>query len=214
MLAHSSRPLRQTAGSIVSVVVEVSRNLSLWPQLIATISALLQSPDEASCDGGICSLYKIIEDQPTQLECRVQVDASGGHQTASGVVVPLLLRLMPSPSADIRSKAVASLNLLTREMPVALMDQLDTYLQGLFALAHDSSMGVRREVCIGLVQLVSIQPDRLAPFLYQVCMAIPLWPPWARVAKCLWQAACRVSESKCRAPPSQVIENTPLLLRS
>ncbi len=42
------------------------------------------------------------------------------------------------------------------------------YLQGLFALAHDGSPGVRREVCVGLVQLVSIQPDRLAPFLYQV----------------------------------------------
>ena len=168
MLAHASRPLRQTAGSIVSVIVEASRNLALWPQLIAAISELLQSQDEASCDGGISSLYKIIEDQPTQLECRIQVDAAGGQQTVSSIVVPLLLRLMPSPSADVRCKAVASLNLLTREMPVALMEQLDAYLQGLFALAHDTSSGVRREVCIGLVQLVSIQPDRLAPFLYQV----------------------------------------------
>lgn len=42
------------------------------------------------------------------------------------------------------------------------------YLEGLFALAHDSSNAVRREVCVGLVQLLTLQPDRLQPFLYQV----------------------------------------------
>ena len=43
-----------------------------------------------------------------------------------------------------------------------------SYLQGLFALAMDTEPSVRREVCIGLVQLLSVQPDRLQPFLYQV----------------------------------------------
>lgn len=43
------------------------------------------------------------------------------------------------------------------------------YLHSLFALAHDASAGVRKEVVVGLVQLVTVQPDKLAPFLYQVC---------------------------------------------
>jgi transportin-1 len=41
-------------------------------------------------------------------------------------------------------------------------------MQGLFALAHDNANTVRKEVCAGLVQLLSIQPDRLSPYLYQV----------------------------------------------
>lgn len=45
---------------------------------------------------------------------------------------------------------------------------LCSYLQSLFALAHDASFAVRREVCVGLVQLLSVQPDKLQPFLYQV----------------------------------------------
>lgn len=43
-----------------------------------------------------------------------------------------------------------------------------SYLQGLFALANDDDARVRKEVCIGLVQLLNIQPDVLQPFLYQV----------------------------------------------
>ena len=175
VLAHPSRPLRQTAGSIASVVVGAG-GLVAWPQLVDALALLLQpTGDEASVDGGISTLYKIIEDQPTQLEYALPPGAGGavaggGAATVntSTIVVPLLLKLMPSPSADVRSKTVAALNLLAREMPTALLDLLDTYLQGLFALAHDASAGVRREVVTGLVQLVSIQPDRLAPFLYQV----------------------------------------------
>lgn len=75
---------------------------------------------------------------------------------------------MHASAPDVRRQAIACLNLLVREMPVALMAQFDTYLQGLFALAHDASPVVRREVCVGLVQLLSIQPDRLQPFLYQI----------------------------------------------
>ena len=176
VLAHPSRPLRQTAGSIVSVVVGAG-GLATWPQLVVTLSSLLQSGDEACVDGGISTLYKIIEDQPTQLEYALPlpeaaVTAAGGDpgnpMNTSTIVVPLLIKLMPAPSADVRSKTVAALNLLAREMPIALMDRLNVYLQGLFALANDSSAGVRREVVVGLVQLVSLRPDQLAPFLYQV----------------------------------------------
>ncbi len=74
-------------------------------------------------------MHQIIEDQPRQLDAPLPGLAPGpdGKQpTASGLVVPLLIKLMPSASADVRTKAVACLNLLAREMPVALLDQLDT----------------------------------------------------------------------------------------
>ncbi len=58
LLPHPSRPLRQTAGSVASVVVE-SGGLASWPQLVVSISASIQSGDEASCDGGLSSLYKV-----------------------------------------------------------------------------------------------------------------------------------------------------------
>lgn len=42
------------------------------------------------------------------------------------------------------------------------------YLQGLFALAHDSSTEVRKAVCTGLVQMLSLEPDRLQPHMHDI----------------------------------------------
>ena len=39
------------------------------------------------------------------------------------------------------------------------------YMTGLFKLAHDPSSGARKGVCTGLVQLLHLQPERLAPHL-------------------------------------------------
>jgi hypothetical protein len=39
---------------------------------------------------------------------------------------------------------------------------METYRLGLFSLARDSSPGVRRAVCGGLVQLLHLQPEALA----------------------------------------------------
>lgn len=41
-------------------------------------------------------------------------------------------------------------------------------MQGLFALATDSAAGVRREVCVGLVELLMVRPDTLTPHLSQI----------------------------------------------
>ena len=42
------------------------------------------------------------------------------------------------------------------------------YLQGLFALAHDASTEVRKAVCTGLVQMLQLQPERLAPHMHDI----------------------------------------------
>ncbi|GAX84819.1 hypothetical protein CEUSTIGMA_g12240.t1 [Chlamydomonas eustigma] len=170
LIAHPSKPLRQTCGSIATVVVGAG-GLSAWPQLVASLSSCMQSDNETACEGALSTLYKIIEDHPTQLNeslSGLPVNSKGQQPCAHELLVELLLKLMPSSSVDIRTKAVSALNLLTREMPVALLDKLDVYLQGLFALAHDNANTVRKEVCSGLVQLLAIQPDRLSPYLYQV----------------------------------------------
>jgi transportin-1 len=38
-------------------------------------------------------------------------------------------------------------------------------MTGLFKLAHDPSSAARKGVCTGLVQLLHLQPERLAPHL-------------------------------------------------
>ena len=43
-----------------------------------------------------------------------------------------------------------------------------SYVQGLFALAHDTHSGVRKAVCAGLVQMLQLQPEKLAPHMEQI----------------------------------------------
>ena len=43
-----------------------------------------------------------------------------------------------------------------------------SYVAGLFASAHDSHSGVRKAVCAGLVQMLQLQPERLAPHMDQI----------------------------------------------
>ncbi len=52
---------------------------------------------------------------------------------------------------------------------VACSGMLCRYIHGLFALAHDAAASVRAEVCKGMVQMLTLRPDKLSPFLYQVC---------------------------------------------
>lgn len=43
-----------------------------------------------------------------------------------------------------------------------------SYVQGLFALAHDTHSGVRKAVCAGLVQMLQLQPEKLGPHMDQI----------------------------------------------
>ena len=43
-----------------------------------------------------------------------------------------------------------------------------SYVAGLFASAHDTHPGVRKAVCTGLVQMLQLQPERLAPHMEQI----------------------------------------------
>ena len=43
-----------------------------------------------------------------------------------------------------------------------------SYVAGLFASAHDTHSGVRKEVCTGLVQMLQLQPERLAAHMDQI----------------------------------------------
>ncbi|MEW5299688.1 MAG: hypothetical protein WDW36_002678 [Sanguina aurantia] len=162
MLVHSERVLRHTNGTIISVMVGHS---GLWPDLLSALAQCMDSEDVNAVDGALDTLFKVIEEFPAELDTTVP---AGAPVSASCIIVPLLLKLLPCVRPDVRHISVACLNMLARDMPRGLQDALDSYLQGLFALANDDNARVRKEVCIGLVQLLNIQPDVLQPFLYQV----------------------------------------------
>ncbi|GLC37773.1 hypothetical protein PLESTB_001475300 [Pleodorina starrii] len=169
LLGHANRQLRHTSGTIASVIVGLG-GLDEWPELAAALPHCLQAEDPNVLDGAQDTLYKILEDHPSQVEVEVRLPGAGagGGAPASSLVVPPLLRLMQSAAEDVRCAAVACLNLMAPHMPRGLQDNVDSYLQGLFALANDSSHRVRKEVVSGLVAATSTLADRLVPFMGQL----------------------------------------------
>lgn len=161
VLGHPSRPLRHTAGTCAVTIVSHA-GLGAWPELVAALAEGLGAGagEPNRVEGALDTLYKIAEEQPLQLDA-----AMPGGQKAGDVLVPRLLGLLGAPSPDLRALAVSTLNQLSNVMPPALLDSMDSFLQGLFTLAVDPAPAVRKAVCMGLVTMLMAVPERLQPSL-------------------------------------------------
>lgn len=165
MLRHEARPLRHTAGTCVAAAVGVA-GLPNWPELVPSLAgALAPEAPLAATEGALDTLFKLTEEHPRALEERGPGDAGAAP---NDTLLPAALRLFAHPSPGVRAGAVAALNLAATGMPAFLCEAMDDYLQGLFGLAHDGEPTVRRDVCAGLVQALTLAPERLQSSLPQL----------------------------------------------
>jgi len=151
------RALRHTAGTCAVTMARQG-----WPDLPSALCEALDSTDASAIDGALDTVYKLYEEDPVVLE-REQPLGSGHRPSDS--LIPRILNHFQHSEPTARAIAVSTINLAANYMPPALMKELDRYIQGLFALAQDQVAAVRKEICIGLVQLIGIVPDRFEPHL-------------------------------------------------
>lgn len=59
-MASPSKPLRQTGGTSVAVIVGVG-GLQNWPELIRALTSSLESNDKNSLEGSLDALYKVTD---------------------------------------------------------------------------------------------------------------------------------------------------------
>ncbi|ABP01032.1 predicted protein [Ostreococcus lucimarinus CCE9901] len=162
-LGHPSRLIRGTCGTCVAVIVRcggVENWGDLWPTLVRAVEA----GDENSRDGALGALYKACE----EVNGRLDVKVPGLPDSPAGMVIPRLFALFSSPAAKVRQQAVGVVNMIAPCWPENHYALLDSYLQGLFSLANDPDNDVRRLVCSGLVMLIHICPEKLAPNLREI----------------------------------------------
>lgn len=57
-IGNPSKPLRQTGGTSVAVIVGVA-GLQNWPELLSTFTSCLESNDKNSLEGALDALYKV-----------------------------------------------------------------------------------------------------------------------------------------------------------
>ena len=78
-------------------------------------------------------------------------------------LIPKLLTFFAHAQPDFRKHSVGCVNHFVVLMPPALVQYMDQYLQGLFAVATDPSPDVRRSVCQALVMLLDTALEMIAP---------------------------------------------------
>lgn len=162
-LGHGSRLIRSTCGTCVAVIVRCG-GVESWGGLWPALATAIEAGDDSSRDGALDALYKACE----EVNGRLDVEVPGMADSPAGVLIPRLFALFGAPSAKVRQQSVGVVNMIAPCWPEKHYALLDSYLHGLFALANDPDNDVRRLVCSGLVMLINICPEKLAPNLRQI----------------------------------------------
>ncbi|KAG5624747.1 hypothetical protein H5410_009965 [Solanum commersonii] len=162
-LGAADRHIRSTAGTIISVLVQID-GVAGWPELLQALVSSLDSSDVNHVEGAMDALSKICEDVPQLLDS----DISGLSERPITVFLPRFLLLFQSPHASLRKLSLSSVNQYIMLMPKILHLSMDKYLQGLFLLANDPAPEVRKLVCAAFVQLIEVRPAVLEPHLRSV----------------------------------------------
>ncbi|OMO87359.1 CLIP-associated protein [Corchorus capsularis] len=162
-LGEAKKDIRNTAGTVISVIVQQGRILG-WPELLQALVQCLDSNEINHMEGALDTLSKICEDVPHELDS----DVPGLSERPIDVFLPRLLQLFQSPHASLRKLSLGSINQFIMLMPTALFLSMDQYLQGLFVLSRDPVAEVRKLVCAALVQLIEVNPSFLEPHLKNV----------------------------------------------
>jgi transportin-2 len=127
--------IRATIGILITTIASKGE-LQAWPELLPQLCNLLNSEDYNTCEGSFGALQKICEDSSELLD-------SDALNRPLNVMIPKFLQFFKHCSPKIRSHAIACVNQFIIGRAQALMDNIDTFIESLFALAADEDSEVR-----------------------------------------------------------------------
>uniref|UniRef100_A0A2I3S249 Transportin 2 n=2 Tax=Pan TaxID=9596 RepID=A0A2I3S249_PANTR len=139
-IGDASSLIRATIGILITTIASKGE-LQMWPELLPQLCNLLNSEDYNTCE----------------------VAGAGGL----GPPPTTHLWSLWSPAEDL-SHAIACVNQFIMDRAQALMDNIDTFIEHLFALAVDDDPEVRKNVCRALVMLLEVRIDRLIPHMHSI----------------------------------------------
>lgn len=147
--------IRATVGILITTIASKG-DLVNWQDLLPALCQLLDSDDYNTCEGSFGALQKICED------CAEQLDSPQLQQSLA-IMIPKFLQFFKHGESKIRSHAISCVNQFIICRTQALMSHIDAFIEGLFSLANDEDIEVRKNVCRALVMLQEVRMDKLRP---------------------------------------------------
>ncbi|KAH0346618.1 ARM repeat-containing protein, partial [Aureobasidium melanogenum] len=163
-LQDQDKRIRSYAGNVVTEIVRQGGILG-WPQVLSELISLIENRNGNIAshiqDGAMSALLKICEDHKKALN-RVY-----DGQRPLDFLIPKLIEFTASPTPQVRSKALGTLNFFIDDpMPQAMQDNVEKFLVQLFTLAqNDQDEEVRRFICRSFTKLATSTPALVLPHL-------------------------------------------------
>lgn len=161
-LQDKNSQIRHNAGTIATELINKG-GIYGWPEFLPELLKMLtnesgQVTPEAQ-EGAMAAMAKICEDNAKMLE------REHNGQRPINVLLPKLIQATRSTIPKVRAQALTAINVFTPRKSQAMLNSIDDLLQHLFALAGDTSIDVRKQVCRAFVNLVETRPDKLLPHI-------------------------------------------------
>ena len=154
--------IRTLTGTLITEIVHKG-GVQGWPELLPELLSLAANEkgnvSNAAQEASMSALVKVCEDRKDDLEKTYQ------EQKPLHFILPRLLDICSSSNAQVRSLAIACINVFIPQSSEVLVSFLDAILEQLFRLANDGSADVRRNLCRAFVLISDVTPDRILPHM-------------------------------------------------
>jgi len=153
--------LRGSASHNIIAYLEVLEPKN-WPECLQMLLTMLDGPD---ADHQLSAMYvfeKACQDYPRKFD----IDFNG--QRPLDFMVPKFLALSEHPRHEIRAHCIMALDQFIPIGSQSLYAHIDDFIRTLFKRASDTDVVVRRNVCLGLVNLLGSRPEKLMPEINNV----------------------------------------------
>ena len=135
-----------------------------WPELLGIFASMLASDDARAVEGALSALQTVCEDMA------IGWDEEMYSSKQLQALIPLFVEHLKHPQQSIRTMAMACSNQFilctaTGSTDTVMLPYMDSFLEGVFAVAHDPSSDVRSRVCEALTNLVEMNLDILMPHM-------------------------------------------------
>ncbi|KAI8339859.1 armadillo-type protein [Chlamydoabsidia padenii] len=156
-LQHLGDPsVSKTVGLVISAIM-LRGQIQRWPQGLQVLMEKLDDPSPTVVEHALGILQRVCED------CSRDLNSTMNGVQPLDFMIPKFIGFFNHPNSQLRQSAIRCVQQFISLRSEPLLHRMNDFLNGLFNLATDSNMEVRKAVCQSLVNVFENCPEALLP---------------------------------------------------
>lgn len=151
-MGNAHRTIQNITGILITTIA-TKYKLNKWPNLIPTLSYLIESNNPVVNEAAFGALHKICE------------DCSDLTQYVDSQFVCTMLHYLQHSSPKIRYYAIACINQFIVTQPDLILSHMNILLESLFRTAYDQEVQIRSNICQSFGLILEVSSEHLIPYM-------------------------------------------------